>query len=121
MLTYQGSIFANLGGILQESLSGNLLPGPTITLEAGTPAGGIAAGNWKSKAPPIYLGNIQLGNSGVIGGTVNVLATGKVTGLLISSQNATVTSQSVGSLTVLSGGTANVSSQGSSGAALVSS
>ncbi len=111
VLTPQGSIYASLGGILQESLSGTLLPGPTITLEAGTPAGG----DWNSTGLPVYAGSVQLGNSGVIGGTVNVRATGKVTGLLISSQNANVMSQSVGSLTVLSGGTANVSAQGSSG------
>jgi len=114
VITPQGSIYANVGGILQESLDGNFPPGPTITLQAGTPAGG----DWKSTAPPIYSGDIQLGNSGVIGGTVNVQATGKVTGLLIASQNATVTSQSLGSLTLLAGGTANVSSQGSSGAGI---
>ncbi len=102
--TPDGNIYANVGGILQESLSGPLLPGPTIYLVAGTP------GNSSSS-----VGNIELGNSGVIGGTVNVNATGKVSGLLISSQNANITSQSVQSLTVLSGGAANVNSQGSGG------
>jgi len=102
VLTPQGSIYASLGGILQETLSGDLLPGPTITLDAGTPAGDNSPG---------YVGNIDLGESGAIGGTVNVHATGKVTGLLIASQNANVTGQSVGSLTVLAAGTANVSAQ----------
>ena len=116
--TPQGSIYANLGGILQESLSGTLAAGPTVDLTAGTPN---PPDDWNSILPPLYgppqdgVGNIQLGASGVIGGTVNVKATGKVTGLLISSQNANVTSESLGSLTVLAGGTANVSSQGSSG------
>jgi filamentous hemagglutinin family protein len=122
VLTPQGSIYADVGGILQESLTGTLPAGPFITLEAGTPN---PPGDWNSKLPPLYgpppgvadnyVGDISLGNSGAIGGTVNVNATGKVTGLLISSQNANVTSQSVGSLTVLSGGTATVFTQGSSG------
>jgi filamentous hemagglutinin family protein len=111
VITPEGSIYANLGGILQETLSGKLLPGPYITLEAGTPYND----DWNSTETPIYNGDVELGNSGVIGGTVNVNATGKVTGLLISSQNANITSQSVGSLTVLAIGIANVSSQGSSG------
>jgi hypothetical protein len=111
VLTPEGSIYADVGGILQDTLSGTLLPGPSITLEAGTPANG----DWKSTATPVYTGNVDLGNSGAIGGTVNVEATGKVNGLLISSQNANVTSQSVGALTVLAAGTANVTAQSSSG------
>jgi filamentous hemagglutinin family protein len=118
--TPKGSIYASLGGILQETLGGTLLPGPAITLEAGTPG----AGGWGSSDPPLYgppqdgVGDITLDNSGVIGGTVNVQATGKVTGLVISSQNANVTGQSLGSLTVLAGGTANVSAQSGSGSGI---
>jgi filamentous hemagglutinin family protein len=105
--TPQGSIYASLGGILQESLSGTLPNGPTVNLTAGTPAGG----DWNSTATPEYVGNIDMGQSGVIGGTVNVKATGKVSGVLISQQNANVTGQTVGNLTVLAAGTANVSAQ----------
>jgi filamentous hemagglutinin family protein len=112
VITPEGSIYANLGGILQESLGGTLQPGPTVTLEAGTPN---PPGDWKSTAPPLYVGNVELGNAGAIGGTINVEATGKVSGLLISSQNANITSQTVGNLTVLSVGTATVSSQSGSG------
>jgi filamentous hemagglutinin family protein len=117
--TPQGSISASQGGVLQEALNGNISAGPTITLEAGTPN---PAGDWNSKLPPLYgppqigVGNIDLGNSGVIGGTVVVRATGKVTGLLISSKGADINANSLGSLTVLSGGpTVVVSGQASSG------
>ncbi len=104
VITSQGSIYANLGGILQETLNGTLLPGPSITLEAGTPAGG----DWTSKATPVYVGNIELGNSGAIGGTVNVKATGKVSGLLISSQDANVTAGIIGPITIVAGRNVNV-------------
>ncbi|HEU6447310.1 MAG TPA: filamentous hemagglutinin N-terminal domain-containing protein [Verrucomicrobiae bacterium] len=115
VVTPQGSIYASLGGILQESLSGALPPGPSITLTAGTPANG----DWSSTAPPEYIGDIDLGDSGVIGGTINVKATGKISGLLISQQDANVTGQSLGSLTVLATGTANVSGSGGSGITIV--
>jgi hypothetical protein len=111
VITPQGSIYADLGGILQESLGTTLQSGPYILLEAGTPAGG----DWNSKATPVYVGNVELGNSGAIGGSVTVKATGTVSGLLISAQNANVTSQVVGSLTVLAAGTATVSSQSGTG------
>ncbi len=107
--TPEGDIVADIGGILQESLGGALPPGPTVNLTAGTPAND----DWSSTASPEYVGNVDLGNAGVIGGTVNVRATGKVSGLLISQQNANVTSQTIGSLTVFAVGTANVSGAGS--------
>ena len=50
-------------------LGGSLAPGPTITLTAGT------------FGPPVYVGNIFLGNFGVIGETVVAEATGIITGL----------------------------------------
>ncbi len=112
--TPQGSIYADLGGILQEVLNGILPLGPTITLEAGTPN---PLGDWKSKLPPLYgppqedVGDIDLGNSGVIGGTLDIKATGKVNGLVFSTHDANVTANSLGNLTVLAGGKANVTSQ----------
>jgi filamentous hemagglutinin len=93
-----------LGGITQEALDGNTATGPTITLTAGTPA---------SATSPGYSGNIDLGQSGVIGGTVNLTANGNITGLIISRQNSTVNAaQNVG-VSVISGGTADVSGGGS--------
>ena len=109
VITPQGSIFASQGGILQEALNGNVSAGPTIDIEAGTPG----PSGFGSSDTPVYVGDINLGDSGVIGGTVNVKATGKITGLVISRQNSDVTAPTVGSLTVLAGGTANVSAQNS--------
>ena len=95
----RGSIYASQGGILQEALNGNISAGPTITLSAGSKDLG-------------YVGNIDLGNSGVIGGTVNLSANGNITGLVISRQNSTVNAAQSFSGTVLSGGTANLSAGG---------
>jgi filamentous hemagglutinin family protein len=95
--TPQGNIVANLGGILQTVQNGTLTPGPTVTLSAGSPG---------------YIGNIQLGNSGVVGGTVTVDASGNVTGLVISKQDAIVNAAGNFSGTVMSGGTANLSAGG---------
>src|SRR5207253_921078 len=73
--TPEGDILASRGGILQDALNGNLRSGPTVTLIAGTlPSGGS----------PGHTGNIDLGNSGVIGGTINLEANGNITGLVIS-------------------------------------
>jgi hypothetical protein len=109
VLTPEGDINADLGGIKQETLNGTAPNGPTITLEAGTPANG----DWNSPDTPVHLGNIYLGTVGVIGETVIAKATGIIKGLVLSRHNADVTSQTIGSLTVLAGGTANVSVQSS--------
>jgi hypothetical protein len=108
--TPYGSIFADLGGIKQEALNGTSPTSPTITLTAGTPA---VPGEFNSPVPPIFSGDIILGTAGVIGQTVIAQATGKITGLVLSRHNSTVTSVSVAGLTVLAGGTANVSVQNS--------
>ena len=92
--TPQGDIVASQGGILQEALNGNISAGPTVTLSAGSPG---------------FINNVDLGDSGVIGGTVNVAATGNVNGLVISRQSSTVVAQQSFTGTVLSGGSANVS------------
>lgn len=97
--TPQGNIDANQGGILQEALNGNVSAGPTVTLVAGTPA---------SDGSPGYKGDINLGTSGVIGGTVNVTANGNVTGLVISRQSSSIDAAATFSGTVLSGGAANL-------------
>ena len=99
--TPRGDILASQGGILQEALNGNIAAGPTVTLIAGT------------EGSPGYEGNIDLGNSGVIGGTVVLKANGDITGLIISRQNLTVDAAQSFSGTVLSGGTANLSAGGS--------
>jgi len=89
--TPRGDIIANAGGILQEALSGNVeAPGPTITLTAGSDG---------------FKGNISLGSSGVIGGSVIANASGDITGLVISRQNSTVNAAGTFTGTLLSGGT----------------
>ncbi|HTQ52353.1 MAG TPA: filamentous hemagglutinin N-terminal domain-containing protein [Candidatus Acidoferrales bacterium] len=111
ILTPQGDINANAGGIKQEALNGTTPESPVVTLTAGTP---LVPGDYLNKAgPPIFIGNISLGTVGVIGETVIAQATGTITGLAVSKHNTSITSQSVGSLTVLAGGTANVTVQSS--------
>ena len=107
--TPQGDITADLGGIVQEALDGNIGAGPTITLSAGTPPSGTPGQPGYFAG---YTGNIDLGQSGVIGGTVNVSANGNVTGLVISRQASTITAAQNFSGTVLSGGAADVSGGG---------
>ncbi|HWD91544.1 MAG TPA: filamentous hemagglutinin N-terminal domain-containing protein [Verrucomicrobiae bacterium] len=102
--TPRGDILSSLGGILQIALNHNFAPGPTITLTAGTPASGDFPG---------YVGNIDLGASGVIGGTIKLTANGDITGLIISRQDSTINAAQSFSGTVLSGGTANLSAGGS--------
>jgi fibronectin-binding autotransporter adhesin len=108
--TPRGSIFANLGGIIQEPLNGNGAPGPTVNLSAGTsgPNGSV-----------IYAGNVNLGQSGVIGGAVTVNATGSVSGLVIGRQDTTVTAVQSFNGTVLSGGIASVSAGGGVGGTII--
>jgi hypothetical protein len=109
--TPQGSISSTLGGILQETLNGNFPSGPTVTLYAGTPYGG----DWNSTQPAPYIGNVDLGTAGVIGGSVNVKATGSFTGLIFAAQNTSVQVSQSFSGTVLSGGQADVSASSVSG------
>jgi filamentous hemagglutinin family protein len=98
IVTPEGDILASEGGILQEALNGNISAGPTINLTAGSLG---------------HIGNVNLGDSGVIGGTVNVTASGNITGLVISRQNSDINAAQSFSGTVLSGGTASLSAGGS--------
>jgi filamentous hemagglutinin family protein len=97
--TPKGDIVSSFAGILQLPLDGSLAPGATITLTAGTPGG--------------HAGNIDLGNSGVIGGAISLTAEGNIKGLIISRQNSTINAAQNFSGTLLSAGTANVSAGGS--------
>ena len=119
VITPQGSIYADLGGISQAAF-GEILTADTATstigLFAGTPLNFnndwySEDNNWNAK-PPLYIGNIELGTSGVIGVNVTAKATGTITGLIISQQNADVTAAESFTGTLLSGGKANVSSGG---------
>jgi hypothetical protein len=67
--TPEGNISTTEGGITQIALDGNVTAGPTITLVAGSPG---------------YVGNIYVGESGVVGDTVNIMASGSIVGLNFS-------------------------------------
>lgn len=107
--TPKGNIVSTLGGIAQFALNNNVGGGPTVTLIAGTP--GVAA----TKAQ----GNINLGQGGVIGGTVNLSAQGNIQGLIVSRQDTTLKAQENVDVTVLSGGSANVSAGGALSGTLI--
>jgi filamentous hemagglutinin family protein len=101
--TPRGDIISSLAGILQVALDGNVSAGPRITLSAGTPA---------SDGSPAIPGNIYLGSSGLIGGSVSVTAEGNIQGLIISRQNSVITAAQSFSGTLLSAGSASVSAAG---------
>jgi len=101
--TPEGDISSSKAAILQLSLGGNISSGPSVSLTAGTPAAGGAA------AIP---GNILLGDSGLIGGTVDLSAQGNIQGLIISRQSSTINAAQSFSGTVLSAGTANLTAGG---------
>ena len=100
VLTPQGSIYASSGGISQIAYDEILTAAAgdaAITLDAGSDG---------------YVGNIVLGDSGVIGVNVNAKATGNITGLIISQQNADISAGQNFAGTVLSGGKTTLSSGG---------
>ena len=107
--TPQGSIVTSSAGIIQEALDGSIAPGPTVTLTAGTFPSGTPG---QPGYTPGYAGNIDLGNSGVIGGTVNLSANGNISGQIVSRQNSTVNAAQSFSGTLLAGGSAAVTGGG---------
>ncbi len=111
VITPQGSIYADLGGISQAAFGETLTAAATstITLDAGTPPSGTPG---TPDYSPGYIGDIILGSSGVIGVNVVASATGTITGLIISQQNADINAAGSFAGTVLSGGKATLSSGG---------
>ena len=100
VLTPQGNINADRGGIVQEALNWECCGRPhhRPSLPPGSPG---------------IRGKYQLGRfRRVIGGTVNLKATGDITGLIVSRQNSDINAAQNASVTVLSGGLANVSATG---------
>ena len=88
---------------MQEPLNGNISLTPTLTLTAGT----------RDKNGTIVdPGNINAGDSGVIGINAILKAAGKISGLVIARGNATVNAVGDVSGTFLAGGTANLSAVG---------
>jgi filamentous hemagglutinin family protein len=101
--TPQGNIEAGVGGITQEPENGNKSLTPTVSLTAGTvdPTTGKV----------LYVGDIDAGDTGIIAINTQATASGKVTGLFISSGNSTIHGDTV-SVTDLVGGTAQVGATG---------
>jgi filamentous hemagglutinin family protein len=102
--TPQGNIEAGVGGITQEPENGNNSLTPTVSLSAGT----VDPNNGKV----IYVGNIDAGDSGIIAINTDATASGKITGLFISSGNSTIHGDTL-NVTDLAGGTASLSANGS--------
>jgi hypothetical protein len=92
--TPHGNIISTLGGIAQFALNGSTAGGPTVTLTAGSPG---------------YNGNVDLGQGGVIGGTINITAQGSIKGLIVSRENSTINAGQSFSGTLLAGGVAPTS------------
>jgi filamentous hemagglutinin family protein len=110
VITPEGSIVGGQAGIIQEALDGSITAGPTVDLAAGTfPSGSPGEPGYS----PGYPGNIDFGDSGVIGGTINLTANGNISGQVISRQNSTINAAQSFSGTLLSGGSATVSAGGS--------
>jgi len=101
--TPNGNISSSDAGVLQYALDGSTAAGPTITLVAGTP----------NVASTANQGNVDLGHSGVIGGSVDISAQGNVSGLVISRQNSVINTVGSFSGTLLAAGTADISAGGS--------
>lgn len=103
VITPAGNIISSRGGISQFALNNTMGGGPTVSLEAGMLG---------TTATP-EQGNIILGQGGVIGGTINVMAQGTVAGLIISQHDANINAAQSFAGTVLSGGSANFGGGGS--------
>ena len=103
VLTPNGNIISSRGGISQFALNNSIGGQPYVSLTAGT----------TGKPATDDQGNIILGQGGVVGGTINITAEGKVEGLIVSQHDANINAAQSFSGTVLSGGAANFSGAGS--------
>jgi hypothetical protein len=101
--TPQGSIEASQGGIVQLALGPVARNHATINLTAGTE---------NSDGTTAFVGNVDATGSGVVGGQVNISATGDIVGLVVASVGANVNALQNVSATVLSQGSATVSAGG---------
>ena len=100
VLTPRGNIIAAVGGITQEPENGNTSLAPTVSLTAGTvnPQTGAV----------IYVGNIDAGDSGIIAINTDAQASGKISGLFISSGNSTIHGDTL-DVTAMAGGSVSLS------------
>ena len=98
--TPRGDIVASQGGIVQLALSPVANNDATINLNAGSK---------NTDGSVAYVGNVDASGSGVVGGQVNITATGNINGLVVASIGANVSAVLNVSATVLSQGAATVS------------
>lgn len=98
--TPEGSIYASSGGISQWAYN------EILTASSGTASVTLDAGS------DGYIGNLNLGNSGVIGINVNASASGNINGLIIAEGNANI--NAIGDIagTIFSGGVTTIGSGG---------
>jgi filamentous hemagglutinin family protein len=101
--TPEGNIQASKGGIVQIALGPNSATSATINLQAGSR---------NSDGTVAYVGSVDASGSGVIGGHVNINATGNINGLVVASAGATISALQNVSATVLSQGNATVTAGG---------
>jgi len=101
VLTPQGNISANAGGIVQLPLNGVNTGVGIVSLTAGSKD--PVTGN------TLYVGNIDVSDSGVIGSTVDLNATGNVTGVIIARTHIGITALQNINVTAVSGGDAQLS------------
>jgi hypothetical protein len=100
--TPHGNIEASAGGIVQLALGPVAHNVATINLIAGS----------QNSDGTVALGNVDASGSGVVGGQVNITATGNIIGLVVASLGANVSALQNVSATVLSQGGATVSAGG---------
>jgi len=101
--TPQGDITASKGGIVQIAFGKSANHDGTITLIAGT----------EVDKKVVYVGNINSGDSGVIGARVVLKATGNIKGVVVGSQSVDISSQQNVNVLAISGGGVSVSASGS--------
>jgi filamentous hemagglutinin family protein len=101
--TPEGDIVASRGGIKQLAL------GPTANQDVSI---NLTAGSRNSDGTVAYVGDVDAAGSGVVGGQVNITATGDINGLVVASLGANVNAAQNVNATVLSQGAANVTGGG---------
>lgn len=104
ILTPQGNVNASQGGVIQIPQNGNTSTRPTVTIEAGTRDAQTGA--------VIDPGDINAGNSGIIGVNTVLNAAGNIAGLVIAQFNSTINAAANVSGTFLAGGTASFNAGG---------
>jgi filamentous hemagglutinin family protein len=91
--TPEGDITTTAAGILQIPLNGNVSAAGTVTLTAGTE---------DASGDVLFLGNTDVSGSGVIGNSVQLKATGDITGSIVARDNLYITAGNTVSVSAFS-------------------